>query len=251
MSGHSKWASIKHQKAVTDARRGQLFTKLTREIIVAVRGGGPNPDVNGSLRLAIQRARDASMPMDNIERAIKRASGGTEGANLIEMVLEGYGPGGGALMVEALTDNRNRTLAAVRHLFDKSGGNLGDTGCVAWNFDLKGVISIAAGEEDTEELELQAIDAGADDVTADGNLVQVYTIPGEMEAVRAALEGGGVTVDSAELAKMPKTTIQLGDKEAVQTLRLMDKLDKVDDVRNVSSNVDFSDEVMEKFQAGS
>ncbi len=250
MSGHSKWASIKHQKAVTDARRGQLFTKLTREIIVAVRNGGPNTDANFSLRLAIQRARDASMPMDNIERAVKRASGTAEGVTLIEMVLEGYGPGGGAIMVEALSDNRNRTLSGVRHLFDRSGGNLGDTGSVAWIFDLKGVISIDAGEMDAEELELTAIDAGADDVFVEGGLVQIYTVPGEMEAVRKSLEDGGIAVVSAELAQVPKTMLQLEDREAVQTLRLMEKLDEVDDVRNVSSNVDFSDEVMEKFQAG-
>ncbi len=247
MSGHSKWASIKHQKAVTDARRGQLFTKLTREIIVATRTGGPNTDANFSLRLAIQRARDASMPVDNIERAIKRASGTAEGVTLIEMVLEGYGPGGGAIMVEALTDNRNRTLSGVRHLFDRSGGNLGDTGSVAWIFDMKGVISITAGDG-VEELELAAIDAGAEDVFVEGSLVQVYTAPGEMEAVRAALEAGGVVVDSAELAQVPKTMLQLDDKEAVQTLRLLDNLDEVDDVRTVTSNVDFSDEALEKFQ---
>lgn len=249
MSGHSKWASIKHQKAVTDARRGQLFTKITREIMVATRNGGTSTEANFSLRLAIQRARDASMPMDNIERAVKRASGTAEGVTLIEMVLEGYGPGGGALMVEALSDNRNRTLAVVRHLFDRSGGNLGDTGSVAYIFDLKGVISIDAGEMDIEELELKAIDAGAEDVVVEGGLVQVYTVSGEMEAVRKSLEDDGITVASAELAQVPKTTLQLDDKEAVQTLRLMDKLDEVDDVRNVSSNVEFSDEAMEKFQA--
>ena len=251
MSGHSKWASIKHQKAVTDARRGQLFTKLTREIIVAVRAGGPSTDANFSLRLAIQRARDASMPMDNIERAVKRASGTAEGITLVEMVFEGYGPGGGAIMVEALSDNRNRTLAGVRHLFDRGGGNLGDTGSVTWIFDLKGVISINVGDSDSdaEELELKAIDAGAEDIIVEGGLVQVYTVPGQMEAVRKSLEGEGITVASAEFIRVPKTILQLDDKEAVQTLRLMDKLDEVDDVRTVSSNVDFSDEVMEKFQA--
>jgi len=249
MSGHSKWASIKHQKAVTDARRGQLFTKLTREIIVVVRSGGPSADSNFSLRLAVQRARDASMPMDNIDRAIKRASGNAEGTILIEMVLEGYGPGGGAILVEALSDNRNRTLASVRHLFDRSGGNLGDTGSVAWIFERKGVINVSVGESDPEELELQAIDAGADDVAVEGGLVQVYTVPGEMEAVRKGLEEQGVTVTSAELAQIPKTMLELDDKEAVQTLRLLDKLDEVDDVRTVSSNVDFSDAAMEKFQA--
>jgi len=197
MSGHSKWHSIKHQKAVTDARRGQLFTKLTREIIVAVRNGGPNPDTNVSLRLAVQKARDASMPSDNIERAIKRASGATEGANLVEMVLEGYGPGGGAILVEALSDNRNRTIQAVRNVFSRGGGNLGEAGCVAWQFDPKGVVTVQSEEMDTEELALQAIDAGAEDVTVEASVVEVYTRPEELEKVRSALEQENIPVASA------------------------------------------------------
>jgi YebC/PmpR family DNA-binding regulatory protein len=247
MSGHSKWASIKHQKAVTDARRGQLFTKLAREIIVAARKGGPNPDANFSLRLAVQRARDASMPSDNIERAIKRATGGAEGAALVEMVLEGYGPGGGAILVQALSDNRNRTLQTVRSLFSRGGGNLGDNGCVAWLFDTRGVLTIRANGLDTEELALKAIDAGADDVIVDAGLVEIYSKPEDLESLRAALEDEAVSVASAEVSLVPKTTLELDEKAAVQTLRLMDKLDELDDVRYVTSNVDFSDAALEKY----
>jgi YebC/PmpR family DNA-binding regulatory protein len=248
MSGHSKWHSIKHQKAVTDARRGQLFTKLTREIIVAVRNGGPNPDNNVSLRLAIQRARDASMPSDNIERAIKRASGATEGANLVEMVLEGYGPGGSAILVEALSDNRNRTIQAVRNVFSRGGGSLGEAGCVAWQFEPKGIVAVQTDNEDTEELALRAIDAGAEDVTVESGVVEVYTRPEELEKVRAALEEGNIPVTSAELSMVPKATLELDEKAAMQTLRMMDKLEELDEVRRVSSNVDFSDEVLAKYQ---
>jgi len=248
MSGHSKWHSIKHQKAVTDARRGQLFTKLTREIIVAVRKGGPSPDANFTLRLAVQRARDSSMPHENIERAIKRASGDTEGASLAEMVLEGYGPGGAAILVQALSDNRNRTLQGVRHVFSRGGGNLGEAGCVAWLFESRGVISIKTDSMDTEELALKAIDAGAEDVTVETGFVEVYTTPENLENVRAALEQAEVPVTSAEISMVPKTTISLDEKEAMQTLRLMDRLEELDEIRYVASNVDFPDEIMEKYQ---
>jgi len=248
MSGHSKWHSIKHQKAVTDARRGQLFTKLTREIIVAVRKGGPSPDANFTLRLAVQRARDSSMPHENIERAIKRASGDTEGASLAEMVLEGYGPGGAAILVQALSDNRNRTLQGVRHVFSRGGGNLGEAGCVAWLFESRGVISIKTDSMDTEELALKAIDAGAEDVTVETGFVEVYTTPENLENVRAALEQAEVPVTSAEISMVPKTTIRLDEKEAMQTLRLMDRLEELDEIRYVASNVDFPDEIMEKYQ---
>ena len=248
MSGHSKWASIKHQKAVSDARRGQLFTKLTREIIVAVRTGGSNPDANFSLRLAIQKARDNSMPSENVERAIKRGSGATEGAELVEMVLEGYGPSGGAILVQALSDNRNRTLQNVRNLFSRGGGNLGENGCVAWLFDSKGVIRVKANNLDTEELALQAIDVGADDVNVEDDYVTIYTRQEELEAVRAALEEGDVPIDSAEVSMVPKTTIDLEERPALQTLRLMDKLEELDEVRNVATNVNFSDTVLEKYQ---
>jgi YebC/PmpR family DNA-binding regulatory protein len=248
MSGHSKWHSIKHQKAVTDARRGQLFTKLTREIIVAVRKGGANTDTNFSLRLAVQKARDASMPSDNIARAIKRASGDKEGASLVELVLEGYGPGGGAILVEALSDNRNRTIQAIRHLFSRGGGSLGEAGCVAWQFSPKGVITVESGEMDTEELALKAIDTGAEDVVVESGVVEVYTRPDTLEEVRAALEREGIPVASAEISMVPNATLELDEKAAIQTLKLMDKLEELDEIRHVSSNVDFSDEVLDKYE---
>ncbi len=248
MSGHSKWSSIKHQKAVSDARRGQLFTKLTREIIVVVRQGGPNPDTNSALRLAIQRARDSSMPSDNIERAIKRGSGTAEGATLVEMVLEGYGTGGVAILVQALSDNRNRTVQTVRNVFSRAGGNLGESGSVAWLFDPKGVITIEVNNLDAEELELRAIDAGAEDVTAENNYVTIYTRPEDLEKVRAALEKEDIPITSAELSMVPRTTLDLEEKPTVQILRLLDKLEELVDVRHVSSNVNFSDGALEKYQ---
>jgi len=249
MSGHSKWASIKHQKGVTDARRGKLFTKLTREIIVAVREGGGNPETNFRLRLAVQKARDSSMPLDNIERAIKRGSGAIEGAALVEMVLEGYGPGGAAILVQALTDNRNRTLQNVRNVFTRGGGSLGESGCVAWIFDLKGLITVNADNLDVDELALEAIDAGADDVNTESSCVEVYTSPEELEAVRTALEAKNITVASAEHSMVPRTTVELDEKSALQILKMLDKLDEIDEVQQVSSNADFSDAVLEKYQS--
>jgi len=248
MSGHSKWASIKHQKGVADARRGQLFTKLTREIIVAVREGGSNADTNFRLRLTIQKARDSNMPLENIERAIKRGSGEIEGTTLTEMVLEGYGPSGAAILVQALTDNRNRTLQDIRNIFSRHGGNLGETGCVAWLFESKGLILIETNNLDTEELGLQAIDAGADDVKVEIDHVEIYTTPGEFEAVRAALEQGNIPIASAEVSMVPKTTLELEEKPALQTLRLLHKLEELDEVQYVSSNVNFTDSVLEKYQ---
>ena len=249
MSGHSKWSSIKHQKGVTDARRGQLFTKLTREIIVAVREGGSNPDTNFRLRLAIQKARDNSMPLDNIERAVKRGSGTMEGMALVEMVLEGYGPNGVAILVRALTDNRNRTLQDVRNIFSRHGGNLGESGCVAWLFDSKGLITIRTNDLDTENLALEAIDAGAEDVNVERASVEIYTRPEELEMVRTALEAKNLPVASAELSLVPKTIVELEEKAALQTLKLLDKLEELDEVQHVASNVDFSYSVLEKYQS--
>jgi YebC/PmpR family DNA-binding regulatory protein len=249
MSGHSKWSSIKHQKGVTDARRGQLFTKLTREIMVAVREGGSNPDANFRLRLAVQKARDSSMPSENIDRAIKRASGTTEGAALVEMVLEGYGPSGVAILVQALTDNRNRTVQDVRNIFSRHGGNLGESGCVAWLFDSRGLITITTNELDTEKLALEAIDAGAEDVTAERNFVAIYTRPQELEMVRRALEEKNLPLTSSELSLVPKTMIELEEKPALQTLKLLDKLEELVEVQHVSSNVNFTDSVLEKYQS--
>lgn len=248
MSGHSKWSSIKHQKAVTDARRGKLFTKLTREIIVAVREGGSNPEANSRLRLAVQRARDNRMPSDNIERAIKRGSGTLEGTTLVEMTLEGYGPNGTAILVQALSDNRNRTVQEVRNIFSRNGGNLGENGCVAWLFDLRGLIAVEGAGMDAEELALQAIDAGAEDIKIENNYVEIYTRPDELEMVRTALEQKDLPVASAELSMVPKTTVELEEKAALQALRLLDKLEELDEVQSVSSNADFPDSVMEGYR---
>ncbi|MDD5081905.1 MAG: YebC/PmpR family DNA-binding transcriptional regulator [Dehalococcoidales bacterium] len=248
MSGHSKWSSIKHQKGVADAKRGQLFTKLTREIIVAVRQGGNDPDGNFRLRLAVQRARDSNMPMENIERGIKKGSGQAEGAALTEMILEGYGPSGVAVLVQALSDNRNRTAQEVRSTFSRHGGSLGESGCVAWLFNQRGLINIATDGLDTEELALQAIDVGAEDVNVGQDYMEIYTKPEQLELVKRALEQKKLTIDSAELAMIPKTTLELDEKAALQTLKLLDKLEELDDVQHVYSNADFSDSVLEKYK---
>jgi len=248
MSGHSKWSSIKHQKGVTDAKRGQLFTKLTREIIVATRQGGSNPESNFRLRLAVQRARDSNMPLDNIERAIKRGSGEIEGATLVEMVLEGYGPGGAAILVQALSDNRNRTVQDVRNIFARHGGSLGSNGCVAWLFESEGLITIETGDSDTEELALYAIDAGAEDVKVEDNFVEIYTKPEELEMVRGALEPKNLPIASAGLSMVPRTMVELEEKTALQTLKLLDRLEELDEVQHVSSNADFPNSILEKYQ---
>jgi len=248
MSGHSKWSSIKHQKGVTDARRGQLFTKLTREIIIATREGGNNPDANFRLRLAVQKARDSNMPQDNIERAVKRGSGELEGVTLVDVILEGYGPGGTAILVKALSDNRNRTIQEVRNIFSRLGGSLGESGCVAWLFESKGVITIKTNNLDPDELALLAIDAGAEDVKVESDFVEVYTAPEELEAVRKALEQQNLELDNTELSMVPKTMIQLEEKAALQTLKMLDKLEEIDEVQNVYSNADFPDNALEKYQ---
>ncbi len=249
MSGHSKWSSIKHQKGATDAKRGKLFTKLTREIILAVRENGSSIETNYHLRLAIQKAKDNNMPSDNVERAIKRGEGTLDGATLSEVILEGYGPGGAAIIVEALTDNHNRTVQEVRSTFSRSGGNLGENGSVTWLFSQKGLITVEAANDDIDELSRQAIDAGAEDVIPQSGYVEIYTKPEELETVRKALEQNGITVCSAELAKIPKTTVQLDERAAMQVLKLLDKLEELDDTRSVCSNIDFPDEVLEKYKA--
>jgi YebC/PmpR family DNA-binding regulatory protein len=213
-----------------------------------VRNGGSNPESNFRLRLAIQKARDNNMPMDNIERSIKKGSGELEGVSLTEIVLEGYGPNGIAILVEALTDNRNRTIQDVRSTFSKHGGNLGENGCVAWIFDTQGLIIVKTDSLDADDLALNAIDAGADDVKVESGYVEIYTKPEEMEMVRSALEAKNIAVDSAELTKVPKTVVQLDDKAAMQALKLLDKLEELDDVQHVSSNADFPDAVLEQYQ---
>jgi len=249
MSGHSKWHSIKHQKGVADARRGQLFTKLTRELIIAAREGGGNPEMNFRLRLAVQKARDSNMPTDNIDRAIKKGTGELEGGSLTELTLEGYGPSGTAILVNALSDNRNRTIQEVRSAFTRHGSSLGESGCVAWLFDSKGVITIQAGGVDADELALSAIDAGAEDVKVENSYVEVYTIPEEMEKVREALEQDEVEIESSELLMVPKTMVQLDEKAAMQALKLMERLEEIDDVQNVFSNADIPDSVVEEYQS--
>jgi len=247
MSGHSKWSSIKHQKAITDSRRGKLFTKLTREIIVAVRESGSNSDTNFRLRLAVQKARDASMPHENIERAIKRGSGTLEGAALVEMVLEGYGPGGTAILIKALSDNRNRTLQDIRNIFSRNGSSLGESGCVAWLFEPKGLISVPTNNLDVEELELQAIDAGAEDVKEEASSIEIYTKPEAMEKVRVTLEGQNIPITSSELVMISKNMVVLEEKAALQTLKLLDKLEELDEVQSVTSNADFPEDILEKY----
>lgn len=248
MSGHSKWANIKRQKGAADAKRGQLFTKLAREIIVAVRQGGPSLDSNFRLRLAVQKARDNNMPSENIDRAIKRASGEADAAALSEVRFEGYGPSGIAVMVEALTDNRNRTVQDVRRLFTRHGGNLGETGCVSWLFESRGVITVQSNTSDAEELVLRAIDAGAEDVRTQNSYVEVYTQPQDLERVRKVLEEKNRVV-SAELSLIPKTTVVLDENKALQALNFLDELEALDDVQHVVSNMDFSDATLEKLRS--
>ncbi|MCK4362547.1 MAG: YebC/PmpR family DNA-binding transcriptional regulator [Dehalococcoidia bacterium] len=248
MSGHSKWSQIKRQKGVTDSRRGQLFTKLSREIEAAVRQGGDSPEMNFRLRLAIQKARDNNMPIDNIERAIKRVAGGTEVANLIEATYEGYGPGGVAILLEALTDNRNRTTADIRNVFSRGGGSLGESGCVTWIFEPKGVITVTAGDAEEEELALYVIDAGAEDIKVIDGSLEIQTKPEDLEGLRRDLEQRNLAIVSAEILKVPKSVVMLDEKAALQALRLLDKLEELDDVQRVFTNADFPDEALEKYR---
>jgi len=250
MSGHSKWASIKHKKAATDAKRGQLFTKLARAISVAAREGGGDPDANFTLAAAIEKARSYSMPKDNIQRAIDRGTGAGGGDEQIERVVyEGYGPGGAALMVEALTDNRNRTGSEVRHAFDKHGGSLGEPGSVAWQFENRGVV-VVDGERYSEDDLLPAIDAGADDVAADGDLLKATSDPRSLAAVRAALEEAGVEIESAELTMEPKSVVEVySESEARALIKLIEELDDHDDVEAVNANFDIPEALLEQAAA--
>lgn len=249
MSGHSKWSTIKRQKGVTDAKRGQLFTKLAKEIIVAVRQGGASPEHNFRLRLAVQKCRDNNMPHDNIERAIRKGAGEDGAATLTEANFEGYGPGGVAILVQVLTDKRNRTLQEIRNAFTRGGGNMGEAGSVSWLFEPKGVISIETKEISAEEVALWAIDVGAEDVKIEKDYLEVYTNLNNLETVRQALEQRNLSITSTELSMIPKTTVELGKKEALQTLKLLDKLEEMDEVQRVFSNVDFSEEVLEELRS--
>ena len=245
MSGHSKWATIKRKKGAADAKRGQLFSKLSRAIIVAAKEGGPDPESNATLAAAIQKARDSSMPKDNIERAIQRGAGGGEADTYESMLYEGYAPGGVAVIASILTDNRNRTAADLRHIFTKNGGSLGTPGSVAWQFDRKGVILVDREGVDEDELMELALAGGAEDIAEDGTQWQVTTDPADFMAVRGALEEGGVAYSSAEQTMVPKSTVEVSEKEARQILRLIDELEDNDDVQGVYANFDISEEVLE------
>ncbi len=249
MSGHSKWASIKHKKAATDAKRGQLFTKLARAIAVAAREGGGDPEANYTLAAAIEKARSYSMPKDNIQRAIDRGTGAGGAAEIERVVYEGYGAGGVAVMVDALTDNRNRTSAELRHAFDKGGGSMGEPGSVAWQFDRKGVIVVDADRYSEDDL-MPAIDAGAEDVVGDGDSLKVLTAGEDLAAARGALTDAGVEVESAELSMEPKALVEVTDEATGRALmRLMDTLDDHDDVEAVHANFDMPERLIEEAQA--
>ena len=251
MSGHSKWAQIKRAKGANDVKRGQLFTKLGREISVAAREGGADPAGNARLRMAVDRAREANMPMDTIQRAIQRGTGGGEGAQLEEVVYEGYGAGGAALLIEATTDNRNRTVAEVRATLTRGGGSLGESGSVAWNFESRGILNVQANKNDNpEELALKAIDAGASDFTVDGTEVEILTEPAQLEDVRRALEASGARVTNSDVAMVPRTQIELPLDQTTAVLRLVERLEDLDDVTRVYTNVHISDEVLEQAAAG-
>jgi YebC/PmpR family DNA-binding regulatory protein len=245
MSGHSKWSQIKRQKGAADVKRGVLFTKMTREIMLAAREGGANPDGNFRLRLAIDRARAVSMPVANIERAIDRATGGGEGAQIESVVYEGYAPGGVSVMVEAATDNRNRTASEIRSAFTKNGGKLGESGSVQWIFEQKGIIEIDAAGRSTDDIQLIAIDAGAEDVEVDGSLVTIYTTPTAFEKVKKAVEAAAIPVSSAEISMRPSNTVRVEGDRAQQVLRLVEGLEDLDDVQKVHANFDIPVEVLQ------
>ncbi|MGE0028771.1 MAG: YebC/PmpR family DNA-binding transcriptional regulator [Thermoleophilia bacterium] len=245
MSGHSKWATIKRKKGAADAKRGQLFSKLSRAILVAAKEGGPDPESNATLATAIQKARDNSMPKENIERAIQRGAGGSEGEQYESILYEGYAPGGVAVICTILTDNRNRTASDLRFIFTKNGGSLGTPGSVAWQFDRKGVVMVDRAGVDEDQVMEVALTGGAEDISEDGEQWQITTEPTDFMPVREALEEAGIGYVSAELTMVPKTTVAPSEKEARQILRLIDALEENDDVQDVYSNFDISEELLE------
>lgn len=253
MSGHSKWSTIKRAKGANDAKRGALFTKLARDIALAARDGGGDPDMNFRLRLAVDKAKSGNMPLDSITRAIKRATGEGEGVEEFEEITyEGYGPGGGAILLHVLTTNRNRTASEVRQAFSKSGGNLGESGCVAWNFENKGIITVEVNDSDkADELSLMAIDAESDEVSYEDGILEILTTPENLQRVQQALESDGVNIVSSDISLVPKATIALDDKASEQTLRLLDSLEDLADVQKAYTNADFPPEVLEQYQAAS
>ncbi|MCE5198464.1 MAG: YebC/PmpR family DNA-binding transcriptional regulator [Armatimonadota bacterium] len=247
MSGHSKWHNIKLRKGKQDLQRGKIFTKLAREIIVAAKEGGGNPDSNLALRMAVQKARENSMPADNIKRAIQRGTGEIEGASYEEIIYEGYGPAGVAILVSTLTDNRNRTVAELRNIFSKNGGNLGEMGCVAWMFDAKGMVQVPADKSDEETVMMTTMDAGAEDIKVEDDIIEVLSSVEDLGKVRDALTEAGIPFTAAELTRIPQTTIRVEDiKEASRIIRLMDALEDNDDVQQAYANFDIPDEILQE-----
>ncbi|MFQ6015982.1 MAG: YebC/PmpR family DNA-binding transcriptional regulator [Anaerolineae bacterium] len=248
MSGHSKWSTIKRKKAAMDARKGQLFTKLARELAVAARQGGGDPDTNFTLRLVVDKAKAANMPKENIERAIQRGTGELKGEALEEIMYEGYAPHGVALLVQVLTDNRNRTVADLRRVLTRQGGRLGEIGSVAWQFERKGYIAIPRDDQDVDTIFDTAVEAGADDVVLGDDLIEVYTAIIDFQTVQEALSKAGVPIDNAELAMIPNAPLQLGEGETIKVMGVIEALEELDDVQQVYSNLDISDEVMAKYE---
>ncbi|NWH05817.1 YebC/PmpR family DNA-binding transcriptional regulator [Desulfobacter latus] len=245
MSGHSKWSTIKHKKGAADKKRAKIFTKLIKEITVAARMGGGDPMANPRLRHAIDSAKAQNMPKDNVDRAIKKGTGDMDGVNYEEIMYEGYGPGGVAVMVECLTDNKNRTIADVRYIFNKAGGNVGTDGCVSWMFDKKGVITISKENTDEDILMEVALDAGAEDIKDEGDSFDVLTAPEEFDAVKDAIDGAQITYEVAEISMVPQNTTAVSGKEAEQMIRFMEALDDCDDIQNFYTNADIPDEAFE------
>jgi len=251
MSGHSKWSTIKHKKAAKDAQRGKLFTRLAREITIAAREGGSAIDTNFNLRLAIDKAKSANMPKDNIERAIKRGTGELKGGELAEVTYEGYAPNGVALLVQVLTDNKNRAVADIRRVLTRQGGTLADAGAVAWQFERKGYIAITPDGMDEDDIFEIAVEAGADDIVFSDDMIEVYTELDNFQAVRQALESKGIKFETSELSMIPQTTIQLEENETLKVMKIIEELEELDDTQQVYSNLDISDEVMARYEASS
>ncbi len=249
MSGHSKWSTIKRKKGAEDAKRGKIFTKLARDITLAARQGGGDPGANPSLRLALDKARRANMPKDNIERAIKRGTGELEGGELEEVTYEAYAPHGVAMLIKCTTDNRNRALSEVRKVFNKQGGNMAEQGAVSWMFDLKGYLTVPADGVDPDDVFMAAVDAGADDVEVSDDIIEIYTAPDALHTVRDALETAGFSVEEAELSQIPKNEIELGVKETLAIMNIIDQLEESDDVDKVYSNLSISDEALAQLES--
>ena len=251
MSGHSKWHSIRHKKGAIDVKRGKLFTKIIREITVAAREGGGDPDMNPRLRTIITKAKEANMPKDNIEKAIKKGTGEIDGYNLEEVVYEGYGPAGVAIIIDTMTDNRNRTTAEIRNILTKNGGNLGESGCVAWIFESKGIITVSAEKYDENTVMEIALEAGALDIRKENDLWEVITEPEDFEVVRSEFSRKGIDIVMSDVMRVPKTTVKLNEKHAGKILSLMEKLDDIDDVQNLAANFDITEEILEEIENGS